>query len=149
LALTTALGQTLSSTLNVVTTGNAATSDGQAVSTPTLLYQANFPGLVGADTLQNQGITGKGVTVAILDTGLYKDPMQNFGSRVLASVDLLNGSKAVTNDPYGHGTSPPSRRAGRRISTATTWALPRRPTWSSCAPSTARAPASTATSSPD
>ena len=39
----------------------------------TLLYQTDYPGLVGADSLQKAGITGKGVTVAILDSGLWQD----------------------------------------------------------------------------
>ena len=41
---------------------------------PTLLYQTNYPMLVGADSLQQAGITGKGVTIAVLDSGLWQDP---------------------------------------------------------------------------
>ena len=36
-----------------------------------------------ANSLQKAGITGKGVTIAVLDTGLWQDLAQNFGSRVL------------------------------------------------------------------
>src|SRR6202043_3675801 len=59
------------------------------------------------------GITGKGVTVAILDSGLWQDLAQNYGGRILASIDVTNGGKgAVTSDPYGHGTHVTSIAAG-------------------------------------
>ncbi len=53
--------------------------DGTGQLLPTLLYQTNYPMLVGADMLQQAGITGKGVTIAVLDSGLWQDPMQNYG----------------------------------------------------------------------
>ena len=72
-----------------------------------------IPQLVGADSLQRSGITGRGVTIAVLDSGLWQDPSQNFGSRVLASIDVVNGgSGAVQGDPYGHGTHVTSIAAG-------------------------------------
>jgi subtilisin family serine protease len=53
------------------------------------------------------------VTIAVLDSGLWQDPSQNFGSRVLASIDVVNGgSGAVQGDPYGHGTHVTSIAAG-------------------------------------
>ena len=48
-------------------------TDGQGMLLPTLLYQTNYPMLVGADTLQQAGVTGKGVTIAVLDSGLWQD----------------------------------------------------------------------------
>ncbi|MDE2051587.1 MAG: alkaline serine protease, partial [Gammaproteobacteria bacterium] len=64
-----------------------------------------YPMLVGADTLQQAGFTGRGVTMAVLDSGLWQDLSQNYGSRILATVDVTNGgSGPVTGDPYGHGT---------------------------------------------
>src|SRR5260370_16526430 len=61
--------------------------------------------LVGADTVQQAGVTGKGVTIAVLDSGLWQDPVQNYSGRLLASIDVLNGgSGPVKGDPYGHGT---------------------------------------------
>lgn len=69
-----------------------------------LLYETNYPALIGADSLQAAGITGKGVTIAVLDTGFWQDMSQNYGNRVLASVDVTNGNKPIKDDPYGHGT---------------------------------------------
>ena len=50
--------------------------DGKGVAALTLLYQTNYPMLVGADKLQQRGITGRGVTIAMLDTGLWQDATQ-------------------------------------------------------------------------
>ena len=49
------------------TVGPGPSLTDSAVATP----YSEFPGLVGADTLHQQGITGAGVTVAVLDTGLW------------------------------------------------------------------------------
>src|SRR5260370_375655 len=69
--------------------------------------------LVGADTVQQAGVTGRGVTIAVLDSGLWQDPSQNYSRRLLASIDVLNGgSGTVKGDPYGHGTHVTSIAAG-------------------------------------
>jgi len=102
-------------TAPVVNGLSAATStqDGSGVLALTLTYQTNYPMLVGADTLQKAGITGKGVTIAVLDTGLWQDTLQNYGARVLATRDVTNGGTgAVSGDPYGHGTHITSIIAG-------------------------------------
>jgi subtilisin family serine protease len=92
---------------------NMTLQDGTGVGSSSLLYETNYPRLVGADSLQRSGITGRGVTIAVLDSGLWEDPSQNFGSRVLASIDVVNGgSGAVQGDPYGHGTHVTSIAAG-------------------------------------
>ena len=79
--------------------------DGRGVSASTLTYETNYPALIGADVLQQSGITGKGVTIAVLDTGLWNDIGQNYGKRLLASIDVTNGGTGpVRDDPYGHGT---------------------------------------------
>ena len=86
--------------------GNTTTQDGSGVAASTLLYQTNYPMLVGADTLQQAGITGKGVTIAVLDTGLWQDVEPELRRRACSRpIDVLNGgSGPVTGDPYGHGT---------------------------------------------
>src|SRR6185503_1676483 len=89
----------------VKTLSSGALKDGTGVNGLTLAYETNYPGLIGADSLQRAGITGRGVTIAVLDTGLWQDTTQFYGSRILASVNVVNGgSGPVTSDPYGHGT---------------------------------------------
>jgi subtilisin family serine protease len=103
----------LTTTLSESLTGSSTPTDGTGVSTPTVLYQTNYPILVGANVLQQKGITGRGVTIAVLDTGLWQDPGQNYLFRVLASIDVVGGgSGPVTGDGYGHGTHITSIAAG-------------------------------------
>ena len=125
--------------------------DGTGVGSSSLLYETDYPMLVGADSLHQGGITGKGVTIAVLDSGLWQDPSQNFGPRLLASIDVVNGgSGPVKGDAYGHGTHVTSIAAGgaQDISLSYSGIAPR-PTWSKCARSMAPAAAATPTSSPD
>ena len=72
---------------------------------------ASFPILVGADRLQAEGITGHGVTVAVLDTGLWRHNTLKFDStdrkRILAAYDAVAGritSEKKSDDASGHGT---------------------------------------------
>jgi serine protease AprX len=96
--------------------GSTVPQDGTGVNTPTLLYQTNYPERVGANTLQQAGTTGAGVTIAMLDSGLWQALSQNYGTRVLATIDVTNGGSApVTGDPYGHGTHITSIAAGGAI----------------------------------
>jgi serine protease AprX len=107
---------TVTSSVVSATSGSTVPQDGTGVNTPTLLYQTNYPELVGANTLQQAGITGAGVTIAMLDSGLWQAPSQNYGTRVLATIDVTNGgSQTVTGDPYGHGTHITSIAAGGAI----------------------------------
>src|SRR6185369_15586881 len=79
--------------------------DGTGVFGLTLAYETNYPALIGADSLQRAGITGKGVTIAMLDTGFWNDTTQFYGTRILATRDVTNsGTGPVTGDAYGHGT---------------------------------------------
>ncbi len=106
----------LMTTLAEGLTGSSTPTDGTGVNTPTLLYQTNYPILVGANVLQQKGITGRGVTIAVLDTGLWQDPAQNYLFRVLATIDVVNGgSGPVTGDAYGHGTHITSIAAGGAV----------------------------------
>jgi hypothetical protein len=106
----------VTSSVVAATSGNSVPQDGTGVNTPTLLYQTNYPMLVGADTLQQAGITGAGVTIAMLDSGLWQAPSQNYGGRILGTIDVTNGgSGPVTGDPYGHGTHITSIAAGGAV----------------------------------
>ncbi len=62
----------------------------------------------GADTaFQQFGITGRGVGVAIVDSGVYRHPdfdnAQGGRTRIVRTVDFLTGNSSPV-DPCGHGT---------------------------------------------
>jgi serine protease AprX len=59
-----------------------------------------YPTVVNADQVRSQGTTGRGVTVAVLDSGVAPDP--DLSGRILASVNFAD--ERVTKDPGGHGT---------------------------------------------
>ena len=87
--------------------------DGTSISSAPNQVITNYPVLVGATSLQLSGTTGKGVTIAILDTGIWTGAAQNFSARILASIDFVAGNgQAVSGDPYGHGTHVASIAAG-------------------------------------
>ena len=77
-------------------------------------YPANhensyFPTIIGADALHLHGVTGKGITVAIVDSGLWETDVLSKDSagknRVLARYDAIedvDGTEAF--DSSGHGT---------------------------------------------
>ena len=60
-----------------------------------------FSGQTGAAQLWAQGITGAGVNVAVLDTGVQALP--DFSGRMVDGVDLSGGNNPWQDD-YGHGT---------------------------------------------
>ena len=62
---------------------------------------AVFPTMTGATLLNATGVTGRGVGVAVLDTGISRLP--DFGNRLVAGVDLSGEGDPFT-DSYGHGT---------------------------------------------
>ena len=72
-------------------------SDGGGGSAPA----TDYPDLVGADVAWAEGVTGEGVTVAVVDTGIANHPGLN--SKVVAWVDFVEGRNNNT-DPNGHGT---------------------------------------------
>ncbi|MBI2252758.1 MAG: S8 family peptidase [Armatimonadetes bacterium] len=60
----------------------------------------NFPAL-GVHKLHNLGYTGKGIGIAIIDSGIYSHP--DFKDRIIAFKDFVNERKE-TYDDCGHGT---------------------------------------------
>ena len=59
--------------------------------------------MVNADQVWQQGTTGRGVTVAILDSGVAADPdLVQPTNRILASVNFAD--QRLVLDPGGHGT---------------------------------------------
>jgi serine protease AprX len=60
-----------------------------------------FSQQTGANQLWAQGITGAGVNVAVLDTGIQALP--DFSGRMVGGVDL-SGDNNPWQDSYGHGT---------------------------------------------
>ena len=72
--------------------------------------QSQFTRLIDADLVHTQGFTGRGITVAILDTGLWAAPPlvqdSNQRQRILASYDAKRDrfSETKTRDRNGHGT---------------------------------------------
>ncbi len=67
----------------------------------------HFPTLVGASTLHKQEITGKGVTIAVIDTGLWKTAATEFTAdghqRVLAAHDAILDETYTDCDDYCGG----------------------------------------------
>lgn len=69
-----------------------------------------FAEVSGAAKLHSHGITGKGVTVAVLDSGLWEDnselALNTHGEhRVIARFDAIKGTEVdVAFDESGHGT---------------------------------------------
>ena len=51
--------------------------------------------------MENRGYTGRGVCVAVLDTGIY--PHRDFGKRIAAFYDYIN-HRTMPYDDNGHGT---------------------------------------------
>jgi serine protease AprX len=69
-----------------------------------------YSGVVGADQLHLHGVTGKGVTVAVLDSGLWESPClakdTSGRPRVIARYDAILGRESPDEvfDESGHGT---------------------------------------------
>lgn len=67
-----------------------------------------YPTVTGADLLHRHGITGDGITVAVLDSGLWEPDsiaLDTRGNpRVLARYDAVAGRTGESFDESGHGT---------------------------------------------
>jgi serine protease AprX len=61
-----------------------------------------YPKTISADKLWARGITGRGIGVAVLDTGVAGQ-QPDFAGRVVANVVTSPGAKTAT-DGFGHGT---------------------------------------------
>jgi serine protease AprX len=64
-----------------------------------------YNAVTGASTMWQSGITGTGVTVAVLDTGIDAN-LSDFGGHVIDGVNLANPKNPAgwATDNYGHGT---------------------------------------------
>ncbi|MCE1246198.1 MAG: S8 family peptidase [Firmicutes bacterium] len=56
---------------------------------------------LGVDKIWQKGFTGKDVTIAVIDTGIY--PHKDFANRIIGFKDFVNGYKEPYDD-QGHGT---------------------------------------------
>ena len=75
-----------------------------------------YPRTVGADKLWAAGITGKGIGVAVIDSGISKKPDfsgANGSSRVTANV--VSSDATRTGDDVGHGTHVAGILAGNSL----------------------------------
>ncbi len=68
------------------------------------LEPQRIPKNVGSDRLWAKGITGRGVTVALVDTGIYEH--DDLDGRIVHCEDLSHeaGTEAECADTFGHGT---------------------------------------------
>lgn len=64
---------------------------------------------LGVDKIWDKGFTGKGVTIAVIDTGIY--PHKDFGDRIIGFKDFVNG-RTQPYDDQGHGTHVAGDAAG-------------------------------------
>jgi subtilisin family serine protease len=82
-----------------------------------VLGSAVYPQVVRADQVWAQGTTGRGVTVAILDSGVARDAdLVEPRNRILASVNFAD--ERAMADPGGHGTHVAGIAAGNGRSSA-------------------------------
>ncbi|MFP5353138.1 MAG: S8 family serine peptidase [Actinomycetota bacterium] len=72
--------------------------------------------ITNASKLWSQGITGRGVTVALVDTGVYNHP--DLAGRVVCGADFTAESTtpAACQDTFGHGTFMAGQIAGNGAS---------------------------------
>jgi serine protease AprX len=87
-----------------------------------------YPKVVKADTAWQRGITGRGITVAVLDTGVASVP--DLAGRLVPVKDDLTGQvtpcknlsgELDCNDRYGHGTFIAGLVAGNGASSGGKW----------------------------
>jgi serine protease AprX len=64
---------------------------------------------LGIDKIWEKGFTGKDVTIAVIDTGIY--PHKDFEGKIIGFKDFVNGYKEAYDD-QGHGTHVAGDSAG-------------------------------------
>jgi serine protease AprX len=102
----------LAGTALVVAPASANTTSGSAAGVPlTTGSMYNVVDQIGARALWEQGITGRGVNVAIIDTGVADVNALSGADKVVAMVDL--SGEGTYLDTYGHGTHMAGIIAGR------------------------------------
>ncbi|MCX7663517.1 MAG: hypothetical protein N2Z61_07190, partial [Tepidimonas fonticaldi] len=76
----------------------------EPVAAPSAAAYAVNPSLrmTGYETVHRRGILGKGVTVAVVDTGVA--PHEQLGARLLDGIDVHAPSTLGRRDVEGHGT---------------------------------------------
>jgi serine protease AprX len=65
------------------------------------VWQGTSGGLLGL--MSTPGYTGRGIGVAVVDSGIAADHPA-LGGRVVGRVNLVSSEPHVTGDPFGHGT---------------------------------------------
>lgn len=71
--------------------------------------------VIGMDKVWAQGFTGKGQTIAIIDSGIYPHP--DLKDKIVGWVDMHDGS-LTPSDTYGHGTHVAGIAAGSGVASA-------------------------------
>src|SRR5947208_2360690 len=95
------------------TTSPSPTPSPTPLSAPTS-YPAVYPVVVGASALWTEGVRGRGVSVAVLDSGVAPDA--DLANRIIASVNFAAPRSAA--HPGGHGTHVAGIGAGDGTRTA-------------------------------
>jgi serine protease AprX len=111
----------------------AVTPDGrvrvQAAAPGSSTIRSVYPKVVRADAAWKRGVTGRGVTVAVLDTGVAPT-LPDLAGRLVQVTDDLTGRAAPCknlsgeldcNDRYGHGTFIAGLVAGNGASSGGRW----------------------------
>ena len=77
----------------------------ELLQTPNDPYFRNQWGMqtIGMETAWDQGLTGKGVTIGIIDTGVHASHPDLKGSNMVSGYNYLNNNHS-TDDTEGHGT---------------------------------------------
>ena len=77
----------------------------ELLQTPNDPYFRNQWGMqaIGMEAAWDQGLTGKGVTIGIIDTGVHATHPDLLGSNMVSGYNYLNNNRS-TDDTEGHGT---------------------------------------------